>query len=66
MLDNHSPYGGLGAFLLNAIISSEKLRMKKFRKIAIEGYPACGTPNEALKYYKLDSKSLVRYILEKS
>lgn len=66
VLDNHFSYGGLGDFLLNTLIRSDKMRMKKFQKIAIEGYPACGTPQEVLKYHNLDGKSLAKYILETS
>jgi len=64
VLDNHSPYGGLGDCLLNAIFTSEILRNKKFQKFAPEGYPACGTPQEVLKYHRLDGDSLAKRILE--
>jgi transketolase len=66
ILDNHSPYGGLGDCILNAIISSKKLRDKKFSKYAIEGYPACGTPQETLKYHRVDGESLAKRIMEDS
>jgi len=62
--DNHLSYGGLGDCLLNSIFLSNKLRMKKFQKFAIESYPACGTPQEALKYHGLDGKSLTERVLE--
>ena len=64
VLDNHSPYGGLGDCLLNTIVASKKLRTKIFKKFAVEGYPACGTPREALRYHKLDGQALARQILE--
>lgn len=59
VLENHAPIGGLGDSLLNTMIRSEKLKDKGFHKFAIEGYPACGTPQEALQYHNLDGKSLV-------
>jgi transketolase len=62
-LDNHSQYGGLGDSLLNAAMSSNTLRNKRLIKFAIEDYPACGTPQEALSYHKLDGKSLVARVL---
>lgn len=62
VLDNHSPHGGLGDCLLNTLFSSEKLRSKKFHKFAVEGFPACGTPAEALAYHHLDGKSLAERI----
>ena len=64
VLDNHSPHGALGDSLLNVIIDSEKLRSKKFRKFAVEGFPACGTPAEALSYHHLDGQSLSERILK--
>jgi transketolase len=64
ILDNHSPYGGLGDSLLNAAMSSNSRRKTRFIKFAIEEYPACGTPGEALSYHKLDGKSLAERILK--
>jgi transketolase len=63
-LDNHSEYGGLGDLLLNALMISDQLRDKELVKLAIEEYPACGTPQEALSYHRLDDKSLVRRVLK--
>jgi transketolase len=62
-LDNHSDYGGLGDLLLNALMLSDGLRDTKLIKFAVEEHPACGTPQEALRYHKLDGKSLVTRIL---
>jgi transketolase len=62
VLENHAPNGGLGDYLLNSIIASKKLRVKLFQKFAIEGYPACGTPVETLKYHRLDGESLAERI----
>jgi transketolase len=61
-LDNHSEYGGLGDNLLNALMLSDKLRDKKLIKFAVEEHPACGTPQEALSYHKLDGKSLAERV----
>lgn len=66
VLDNHSPYGGLGDSLLNIIVLSKRLRLKPFFKLAIEGFPACGTPQEVLRYHNLDGKSLAKRILASS
>jgi transketolase len=63
VLDNHSQYGGLGDHLLNALMRSDNLRNRKLIKFAIEEYPACGTPQEALAYHKLDGKSLLARVL---
>ena len=64
VIDNHSPYGGLGDCLLNALMLSDKLREVKFKKLAVEGHPACGTPQEVLKYHELDVESLAENIFK--
>ncbi len=62
VLDNHSTYGGLGDCLLNAAMSSQKLKSKRFKKMGIGEYPACGTPAEVLSYHKLNGESLAAEI----
>ena len=62
-LDNHFTCGGLGDYLLNLIATSEKLSSIKFKKFAVEGYPACGTPQEVLHYHRLDGQSLAEQII---
>lgn len=62
VLDNHSPTGGLGDNLLRALISSEALRKIKFKKIGVEGYPACGTPKEVLRYHMLNGEYLAKRV----
>ena len=62
--DNHSSYGGLGDAVLNTIILSEGLKTRTFKKIAIEEYPACGTPQETLKYHSIDGESLAKRIMQ--
>ena len=63
-LDNHSGYGGLGDSLLNALMSSPKLGDLHLTKFAVDEYPACGTPQEALAYHKLDGSSLAERITD--
>jgi transketolase len=63
VLDNHSQYGGLGDSVLNTLMLSNSLRDKRVIKFAIDEHPACGTPQEALSYHKLDSESLVARVL---
>lgn len=58
VLDDHSPVGGLGDFLLR---ESNRLRLLVGREMsvfAVEGFPACGTPTEVLKVHGLDGESL--------
>ena len=61
-LDNHSGYGGLGDLLLNGLMSSPALRGRRLIKYAVDDFPACGTPKEALGYHKLDGRSLAERI----
>jgi transketolase len=63
-LDNHSGYGGLGDCLLNTLMISDQFRDRELFKFAVEEYPACGTPQEALSHHRLDGKSLVRRVLK--
>jgi transketolase len=63
-LDNHSIYGGLGDSLLNALMATDNLRAKRLIKFAVDEFPACGTPPEALAYHGLDGQSLARRILK--
>lgn len=63
VVDNHSPVGGLGASLLRTIIRSENLRSIPFEHYAVEIFPACGTPEEALKHHRLDGEGLAQQIL---
>jgi transketolase len=63
-LDDHSPTGGLGDCLLNALAAGNLLGKRRLIKLAVEGMPACGTPWEALRYHRLDGASLAERIRE--
>jgi transketolase C-terminal domain/subunit len=64
VLDDHAPVGGLGDFLLSALVESSRPLAKPFHKFAVEGEPACGTPVEALRHHRLDGASLANRIEE--
>jgi len=64
VLDNHSQFGGLGDQILNTAQKLDGLRAKRYIKLAITEYPACGTPPEVLSYHKLDGKSIAASILQ--
>ena len=66
VLEDHAPVGGLGDTLLNAGNQIGLWNNRTFRKFAVEGYPACGTPPEALKFHGLDGQSLAERILQYS
>ncbi len=62
VLDNHMHCGGLGDHLLNFAMASNRLRNKPLIKFAVEDFPACGTPVEALSHHKLDGRNLAERI----
>jgi transketolase len=65
VLDNHMQFGGLGDQVLNTAQSVDGLGSKKYVKLAINDYPACGTPTEVLAYHQLDGKSIAAKIMQK-
>ncbi len=65
VLEDHSPVGGLGDAVLNALAGAGLLGTRRFRKFGVEGYLACGTPQEVLRHHGLDGESLARRIMER-
>ena len=64
VLEDHAPVGGLGDNLLNELVASQLLGTKRFKRFAVEDYPAWGTPPEVLQYHGLDGASLAARILQ--
>jgi transketolase len=62
VVEDHAPFGGLGDTLLNALARAALLDGRRFEKLAVEGYPAWGTPPEALRFHHLDGVSLAERI----
>jgi len=62
VLEDHSPVGGLGDAMLNALTGSGLLAVRRFKKFGVEGYLACGTPQEALQHHALDGPALARRV----
>ncbi|HUK40807.1 MAG TPA: transketolase C-terminal domain-containing protein [Candidatus Acidoferrales bacterium] len=58
VVEDHSPVGGLADAMLNELVTSGLLSDKRFAKFGVEGYPACGTPQEALQFHGLDGACL--------
>jgi transketolase len=52
VLEDHAPVGGLGDSLRRALDG------RSIRVFGVEGWPACGTPTEALSFHRLDGTSL--------
>lgn len=65
ILEDHSPRGGLGEYLLSELVQSNLLSTKSFEIIGVKGLPACGTPKEVLNYHRMDGKSLAQRIENK-
>jgi transketolase len=66
VLEDHAPVGGLGDFLLSTIVRLGLSQNRRFEIFGVEGWPACGTPPEALKYHGLDGVSLARRVKARS
>ncbi len=62
VLDDHTVFGGLGDALLSSVNDSDAMRGRRIVKFGVEGYPACGTPPEALKAHGLDGASVASRI----
>lgn len=63
VLEDHHPNGALGDRVLEALAGTGDLAGRVFRKFAVEGLPACGTPAEVLAHHGLDGASLAAAIL---
>jgi len=62
VLEDHAPVGGLGDFLLHQMIKYDMLDYRQFKIFSVEGFPACGTPTEALQYHGLNGESIAKRI----
>jgi len=58
VVDDHSSIGGLGDRLLETLAAGGLLEGSSLKKLAVDGWPACGTPQEALRHHGLDGVSL--------
>jgi transketolase len=56
VLEDHSPVGALGDTLRRALDG------RPVTVYGVEGWPACGTPTEALRHHRLDGTSLAERI----
>lgn len=62
VIEDHSPVGALGDHLLATLAGSGLLGERSYRTYGVEGFPACGTPPEALRHHGLDAQSLAERI----
>ena len=64
MLEDHHPAGGLMDNILTVCSEHGLLNGKQMIKFAVEGYPACGTPQQALAFHELDGLSLSKRVMK--
>ena len=62
VVEDHAPVGGLGDAMLSELTGSGMLANKSLKKFGVGEYPACGTPQEALQFHRLDGASLAQNI----
>lgn len=62
VLEDHSPVGGLGDALRRTLAQENLSAAHRILVWGVEGFPACGTPQEALKFHRLDGVSLAERI----
>lgn len=58
IIEDHAPMGGLGQFWLYRLYAADQFADYRIHIWGVEGWPACGTPAEALAYHQLDAASL--------
>jgi transketolase len=64
VLEDHSPVGGLADRLLAGMHPAGLLEGRRIHVLGVEGYPACGTPVEALRAHSLDGASIAARVIE--
>jgi transketolase len=63
VLEDHGVTGALGDCVLRQLVAHQLLEDRQFHVFGIEGFPACGTPAEALAAHQLDGASLMKRFL---
>ncbi len=63
VVEDHAPVGALGDRLLAVLAANDLADGRTVRTYGVSGFPACGTPPEALRHHGLDADSLSRRIL---
>lgn len=58
VLEDHAPYGALYDCLIKNRVSNERPFPPRFKQLAVDGTPACGSIDEVLRYHGLDHISI--------
>ncbi len=66
VLEDHHPAGALTDHILELLASGNNQLLAKRRlvRFAVEGWPACGTPAQALAHHQLDAVSLAKRVMK--
>lgn len=62
VVEDHAPEGALGDALGRALGPAGLLEGRPLEVAGVEGWPACGTPAEALRHHRLDGASLAERV----
>jgi transketolase len=62
VIEDHAPVGGLADGLRRELAALDLSARPRLEVAAVEGWPACGTPPEALGFHGLDGRSLAARI----
>ncbi len=62
VVEDHSVVGGLGDTLRRALAEASLADGRRVSVLGVDGWPACGTPPEALRHHRLDGASLAESV----
>ena len=65
VLEDHAPVGGLGDALRRELSDAGLIDGRSLTVFGVDGWPACGTPPEVLRFHQLDGGSLAKRIAER-
>ncbi len=65
VLEDHAPVGGLGDALRRELAEAGLADGRSLTVFGVDGWPACGTPVEALRFHRLDGGSIAQRIAER-
>jgi len=65
VLEDHAPVGGLGDALRRELSAAGLTEGRSLTVFGVDGWPACGTPVEALRFHRLDGRSIAQRIAER-
>jgi transketolase len=63
VVEDHAPVGALGDAVLRALAGAAPGLSPRVTVVGVEGWPACGTPPEALRFHGLDGASLAARVI---